>query len=34
MYLSTKEIELQMQKTDLWLPGSEAARKDKLGDWD
>ena len=27
------ETELQMQKTNLWLPGGKGGR-DKLGDWD
>ena len=28
------EIESQMQKTNLWLPGGKGGRRDKLGDWD
>ena len=27
------EIELQMEKTNVWLPGGRE-RMDKLGDWD
>ena len=27
------DIELQMQKTNLWLPGGRESRG-KLGDWD
>ena len=27
------EVESQMQKTNLWLPGDNRGR-DKLGDWD
>ena len=27
------EVELQMQKKNLWLPGGKGGR-DKLGDWD
>ena len=28
------EIGLQMQKTNLWLPGCKGGGRDKLGDWD
>ena len=28
------EIESQMQKTNLWLPGGKVKGRDKLGDWD
>ena len=28
------EVESQMQKTNLWLPGDGGQRRDKLGDWD
>ena len=28
------KAESQMQKTNLWLPGSKVGRRDKLGDWD
>ena len=28
-----REIESQMQKTNLWLPGGKGGR-DKMGDWD
>ena len=28
------EIELQMQKTNIWLPRGKRGERDKLGDWD
>ena len=28
------EMELQMQKTNLWLPRGKGGGRDKLGDWD
>ena len=27
------EIELQMEKTNLWFPGGKRVGRDKLGDW-
>ena len=32
--ISKTEIELQMQKTNLQLPGGKESGMDKLGDWD
>ena len=32
MNLFTREIESQMQNTNLWLPGGKGGRKDKSGD--
>ena len=29
-----QEVESQMQKTNLWLPGDKGEGRDKLGDWD
>ena len=28
------EVESQMQKTNLWLPGDKVEGRGKLGDWD
>ena len=33
-FIYKTEIELQMQKTNLWLPGGKGGGRDKLGDWD
>ena len=32
--INKTEIELQMQKTNLWLPGGKGVGRDKLRDWD
>ena len=33
-FIYKTEIELQMQKTNLWLPGGKGGGRDELGDWD
>ena len=34
MNLSANKVELQMEKTNLWLPGGKEGWRDKLGNWD